>query len=123
MSPPKTSCGCRKLVGGVDLGFHARLIGVTRALRGSGVACFYRLVRLVIDLLVLRGRTDRSKDVEILVLRHQLAVLKRQSSRPRFELDDRAVLTALARALGRDRWTTLLVRPVTILRWHRRLSR
>ena len=42
------------------------------------VTRFYRLVRLVIDLLVLRGRTDRSKDVEILMLRHQLAVLRRQ---------------------------------------------
>jgi len=85
------------------------------------VARFYRLVRLVIDLLVLRGRTDRSKDVEILVLRHQLAVLRRQISRPRFEPDDRAFLTALARALGRDRWSIFLVRPDTILGWHRRL--
>jgi len=42
------------------------------------VARFYRLVRLVVDLLVLRGRMDRSKDVEILVLRHQLGVLQRQ---------------------------------------------
>jgi putative transposase len=85
------------------------------------VARFYRLVRLVLDLLVLRGRTDRSKDVEILVLRHQLAVLKRQSSRPRFEPDDRAVLSAFARTLRRDRWTIFLVRPDTVLRWHRRL--
>jgi hypothetical protein len=44
------------------------------------VAHFYGLVRLVIDLLVLGGRKDRSKDVEILVLRHQLAVLRRQIS-------------------------------------------
>jgi hypothetical protein len=85
------------------------------------VARFYRLVRLAIDLLVLRGRTDRSKDVEILVLRHQLAVLKRQSSRPRFEPDDRAILSALARTVRRDRWPIFLVRPETLLRWHRRL--
>ena len=85
------------------------------------MARFYRVVRLVIDLLVLRGRTDRSKDVEILVLRHQLAVLRRQSARPRFEPEDRAILTALARVLGRDRWSILLVRPDTILGWHRRL--
>ncbi len=85
------------------------------------MARFYRLVRLVIDLLVLRGHTDRSKDVEILVLRHQLAVLQRQSSRPRFAPDDRAIFTALARALGRDRWPIFLVRPDTLLRWHRRL--
>ena len=84
-------------------------------------ARFYRLVRLVIDLLVLRGRSDRSKDVEILVLRHQLAVLHRQVRRPRFEPDDRAVITALARVLSRDRWSIFLVRPDTILGWHRRL--
>jgi putative transposase len=85
------------------------------------VVRFYRLVRLVIDLLVLRGRRDRSKDVEILVLRHQLAVLRRQVARPRFEPDDRVLLSALARRLGRDRWSIFLVRPDTILRWHRRL--
>ena len=82
---------------------------------------FYRLVRLVIDLLVLRGRTDRSKDLEILVLRKQLEVLERHVTRPRFEPFDRALLSALARALGRDRWSLFLVRPETILRWHRRL--
>jgi putative transposase len=94
---------------------------VGRTLRGSRVPRFYRLVRLVIDLLVLRGRTDRSKDVEILVLRHQLAVLKRQSSRPRFEPEDRAFLAALARVLGRGRWSIFVVKPDTLLRWHRRL--
>jgi hypothetical protein len=56
------------------------------------MARFYRLVRLVVDLVVLRGRSDRSKDVEILVLRHQLAVLRRQTPRPRFDRDDRAFL-------------------------------
>jgi putative transposase len=85
------------------------------------VARFYRLVRLVIDLLVLRGRRDRSKDAEILVLRHQLAVLQRQITRPRFEPDDRVILTALARVLGRERWSMFLVKPDTLLRWHRRL--
>jgi putative transposase len=85
------------------------------------VARFYRLVRLVIDLLVLRSRRERSKDVEILVLRHQLAVLQRQIPRPCFEPSDRAVLAALARVLGRDRWSIFLVRPDTILGWHRRL--
>lgn len=85
------------------------------------MARFYRLVRLVLELFVLRGRTDRSKDVEILVLRHQLAVLQRQIARPRFEPDDRAILSALARALGRDRWSIFMVKPDTILRWHRRL--
>jgi putative transposase len=85
------------------------------------VARFYRLVRLVISLLVLRGSTDRSKDAEIVVLRHQLAVLHRQVPRPRFEPTDRAFITAFVRVLGRDRWSIFLVRPDTILRWHRRL--
>src|SRR6266568_2949056 len=85
------------------------------------MARFYRLVRLVIDLLVLRGRRDRSKDIEILVLRHQLAVLQRQVTRPRFTPDDRAMLSAFARVLGRDRWSLFLVRPQTLLGWHRRL--
>ena len=85
------------------------------------MARFYRLVRLVIELLVLRGRTDRSKDAEILVLRHQLAVLHRQVPRPRFEPTDRAFITALSRVVGRDRWSIFLVKPDTILAWHRRL--
>jgi putative transposase len=95
--------------------------GLVRVHQDRRVARFYRLVRLVIDLLVLRGRKDRSKDVEILVLRHQLAVLRRQIARPRFEPDDRVLLSALARVLGRDCWSMFLVRPDTILRWHRRL--
>jgi len=85
------------------------------------VRCFYRLVRLVLDLLVLRVQRDRSKDVEILVLRHQLAVLHRQVPRPRFEPADRAFLTALSRVVGRDRWSIFVVKPDTLLRWHRRL--
>ena len=77
------------------------------------VARFYPLVRLVLDLLLLRGGRDRSKDVEILVLRHQLAVLRRRVSRPRFELHDRAFLAAFARVLDRDRWSIVLVKPDT----------
>src|SRR6267378_2386321 len=71
--------------------------------------------------LVLRGRRDRSKDAEILVLRHQLAVLKRQVPHPGFEPSDRAILAAFARVLDRDRWSIFLVKPDTILAWHRRL--
>jgi putative transposase len=101
--------------------FGVGLISAVRTLRGSVRGPLLPSCRLVIDLLVVRGRRDRSKDLEILVLRHQLAVLQRQISRPRFEPDDRAIITALARALGRDRWSIFLVRPDTLLRWHRRL--
>jgi len=82
---------------------------------------FYRVVRLVIGVFVLRGRRDRSKDIEILVLRHQLAVLQRQVPRGRFTDDDRALLSAFARVLDRDKWTAFVVRPETLLRWYRRL--
>ena len=81
----------------------------------------YSLVRLVVDLLVLRARRERSKDAEILVLRHQLAVLGRQVPRPQFEPVDRVFLAALSRVIGRDQWAILLIKPDTLLRWHRRL--
>jgi hypothetical protein len=70
-----------------------------------------------IQLLVLLVRGDAAKDLEILVLRHQLAVLRRQTPRPRFEPADRAVLAAISRALPRARWSCFLVRPETLLRW------
>jgi len=74
-----------------------------------------------IRLLVLLARGDTTKDLEILVLRHQLAVLRRQVARPRFKPADRALLAALSRALPRSRWSCFVVKPDTLLRWHRRL--
>jgi len=74
-----------------------------------------------IQLLVLLARGDAAKDLEILVLRHQLAVLRRQTPRPRLESADRALLAAASRVLPRGRWSCFLVRPETLLRWHRRL--
>ena len=74
-----------------------------------------------IRLLVLLARGDAAKDLEILVLRHQLAVLRRQVVRPRFKPADRALLAALSRALPRSRWSCFFVKPETLLRWHRRL--
>jgi transposase InsO family protein len=69
------------------------------------------------------GRTPDAKEVEIAVLRHQLAVLRRQVVRPRFTPGDRVVLAALAKLLPRDRWKVFLVTPSTLLRWHRELIR
>jgi putative transposase len=74
-----------------------------------------------IRLLVLLARGDAAKDLEILVLRHQLAVLRRQVARPRFKPADRALLAALSRARPRARWSCFFVKPVTLLGWHRRL--
>jgi putative transposase len=74
-----------------------------------------------IQLLVLFARGDAAKDLEILVLRHQLTVLRRQTPRPRLEPADRALLAALSRILPRTRWSCFLVKPETLMRWHRRL--
>ena len=68
--------------------------------------------------LTLLTRSDASKEVEILVLRHQLAVLRRQVARPRPSWADRAVISALARLLSRCRRVGLFVTPGTVLRWH-----
>jgi len=69
------------------------------------------------------GPKSDDKDVEIAVLRHQLAILERQVPRPRFDDTDRRLLSTLARLLPRDRWAVFLVTPATLLRWHRDLVR
>jgi putative transposase len=81
----------------------------------------YLMLCRSIQLLVLLTRGDAAKDLEILVRRHQLTVLRRQVSRPKLEPADRALLSALSRALQRSRWPCFLVKPDTLLRWHRRL--
>ena len=80
----------------------------------------FLLARRLLDLLRL-GPTPDDKDVEIAVLRHQLAVLGRHVARPRFLPVDRAFLATLARLLSRERWAAFLVTPATLLRWHREL--
>jgi putative transposase len=78
---------------------------------------FYRLV----ELIVLLGRGDRVKELEILVLRHELSILRRQVSRPRVGPHDLLLLTAFSRVLPRRSWNAFFVRPETLLQWHRRL--
>ena len=80
----------------------------------------FLIVRRVLDLLRL-GPTPDEKDVEIAMLGHQLAVLRRQVARPRYSPADRALLATLARLLSRERWVAFLVTPATLLRWHREL--
>jgi putative transposase len=89
-----------------------------------------QVVVRTLGLLVLRrllGTLSCSgpdaKDVEIAVLRHQLAVLRRQVARPRYTPADRMILATLAKLLPRDLWSVFLVTPSTLLRWHRELIR
>ena len=78
------------------------------------------LYRFLTSLARLAVRTGRSKDLEIVVLRHQLGVLHRQNNRPDLNDDDRSMLAAIAQALPRRRRHGWLVTPDTLLRWHRR---
>jgi hypothetical protein len=81
-------------------------------------------IRLLTRPLVLPNADDGTKDLEILVLRHQLRVLRRKTGRPRFTAADRVLPAAASRMLPRQRWTSLFViTPQTLLRWHRTLVR
>jgi putative transposase len=83
----------------------------------------YLALRRILALMVLCWRSADAKEVEILVLRHQRAVLRRQHPRPRLQPHDRALLAALSRLLPRRRWSSFMVTPQTLQRWHRRMVR
>ena len=83
----------------------------------------YQMFVKLLSWMVLRTRSDAAKEIEILVLRHQLSVLHRRQPRPRISWTDRAVIAAFARLLPTHRRLGLLVTPSTILRWHRHLVR
>jgi hypothetical protein len=83
----------------------------------------YLTLRRVLELVLLCFRSAEAKEIEILVLRHELAVLRRQHPRPSLQPTDRALLAVLSRLLPRVRWSVVLVQPETLLRWHRRMVR
>jgi putative transposase len=82
----------------------------------------YWSLRRVLELVVLRFRSEREKEIEILLLRHQLLVLERQIARPQPTRADPALLAAFSRVLPRHAWRrSAFVTPATLLRWHREL--
>ena len=86
------------------------------------LSLIYRFFVMVLSWFVLLARSSASKDVEILVLRQEIAVLRRQAGRrPRLTWSDRAVIAALARLLPKQLRAHRIVTPATLLSWHRRL--
>jgi putative transposase len=86
------------------------------------LSILYQLVRCLLSLIAVLVRRDLSKDAELLVLRHENAVLHRQVSRVRYTSVDRVWLAALFRLVPRRRWAEVFpVTPATLLAWHRRL--
>src|SRR5919197_2843311 len=93
----------------------------TRSLLLETFRLAYWLLRRLLELLLLLARSQQRKEVEILLLRHELHVLRRQVARPQARPADRVVLAALSQALPRVR--SLLIQPDTLLHWHRELVR
>src|SRR5438128_8463872 len=84
----------------------------------------FSLLCFVVRRLLRAGRRPTNEmDIELLVLRHEVKVLQRQAKRPRLHGLDRILLAAASRAMPRDRWSSFVVRPETLLRWHRELIR
>jgi putative transposase len=90
--------------------------------QGIVLSFLYWSLRRLLELAVLRRRSEREKEIEILLLRHQLRVLERQAARSQLTPADRALLAAFSRVLPRAAWKrSLFVTPGTVLRWHREL--
>jgi putative transposase len=79
----------------------------------------YLALRCLLQLVLLRPRSEGFKELEIVVLRHELSVLRRQVGRPPLRPSDRILLAAASRLLPRSRWSLFVVTPTTLLRWHR----
>ena len=88
---------------------------------GVSLRLLYLIFDRLLNWLLLLGRTSSAKNIELLVLRHEVAVLRRTHPRPRLDWADRAVFAALIRRLPAVPRNHRLVSPATVLRWHRRL--
>jgi putative transposase len=87
------------------------------------VSLLYLLCRRALAVAALRFRSREFKELEIVVLRHELVVLRRQLARPRLDESDRVFLAAAGRLLSRASQSSFFVRPETLLGWHRQLAR
>ena len=85
------------------------------------VSLCYMVLRWLLRLIVLRTRSNECKELEIVVLRHELATLRRRTRRPAIRTIDRLFLAAASRLLPLASWRSFIVTPATLLRWHRRL--
>jgi len=83
-------------------------------------ARWYIAVPRILQLVALRFGSSHDKDLAIVVLRHEVAILRGQIARPAFTTADRAFLAAVSRLLARVKWTSFIVTPATLVRWHRR---
>jgi hypothetical protein len=85
------------------------------------VSLCYVSLRWVFEFAALRARSKEFKELEIIVLRHELAIIRRTTRCPAITAVDRVFLAAASRLLPRVRWRSFIVTPTTLLRWHRRL--
>ena len=85
------------------------------------LSAWYLVLQRVLQLVVLRLRSREFKELEIVVLRHEMAILRRRTCRPSLMTADRVFLAATSRLLPRPQWNAFLVKPATLLDWHRRL--
>src|SRR5215217_284946 len=127
-APVRSGVGCQKSIVAVTSkycstkDYDAPSLAHLRRWRSRVVWSFvYLALRRSLELVLLCFRSAEANEIEILVLRHELAVLRRQHPRPRMHPKDRALLAVLSRLLPRARWSVFLVQPETRLRWHRRM--
>jgi site-specific recombinase XerD len=119
---PVSPCRTRKFGSvAVTCGFVRGRPTRAATIKGMAASLMYLLLRQILQMLTQFARDGGAKDVELLVLRHQVAVLRRQVHRPDLQPADRVVMAALSRLLPRQHRAAFFVTPATLLRWHRQL--